>query len=139
MPATAPKDILFTLKAGTSAFKTVEALQKEFGVEKTRAGKTTLTKLQGRILLSAFLETLLNKASEETLNKLAQEAASATEESETSKTSEYFRAVYNARQVTNPTPKKAAEEMSVEELRAILAQKESAQKAGMQTKNVTKV
>jgi hypothetical protein len=139
MPSTAPKDIQFTLKAGTEAFKTVEALQKEFGVEKTRAGKTTVTKLQGRILLSAFLETLVNKASEETLVKLAEEASSTSDESGASKASEYLRAIYVARQATNPAPKKAAEDMSVEELRKLLAQKESAQKAGAQTKNVAKV
>ena len=66
MPTNAPKDIQYTFKAGTPAFKTVEVLQKRFGVEKTRAGKTTLTKLQGRIILSAFLDTILTRASEDT-------------------------------------------------------------------------
>ncbi len=138
MPATAAKDVQFTLKAGTDAFKTLEVLQKEFGVEKTRAGKTSITKLQGRILLAAFLDTLLNKASEETLNRLAQEASSSSEDTSTTKTSEYFLAIYKARQTNNPAGKKAAEDMTVEELRKVLAEKESAQKAVQQTKTTAK-
>jgi hypothetical protein len=138
MPSTAPKDIQFTLRAGTEAFKTVEALQKEFGVEKTRLGKTTITKLQGRILLAALLDTVLNKASEKTLDLLAKDASSSTEEATTTKADDYLRAVYKARHAANPAKKKPVEEMTIEELRKVLAEKESAEKAGNQAKNAAK-
>lgn len=139
MPTNAPKDIQFTLKAGTPAFKTVEVLQKEFGVEKTRAGKSTLTKLQGRIILSAFLDTILTKASEETLVRLANEVGTGGDVDNCAKASEFLLAVHGARQKANPTSKKSLEELSIEDIRALLARLEAAQGAGLQTRNITKV
>ena len=139
MPTNAPKDIQFTLKAGTAAFKTVEVLQKEFGVEKTRAGKTTLTKLQGRIILSAFLDSILTKASEETLVRLANEVGDVSGDDHGSKASDYLLAVHHARQKANPTSKKSVEDLSIQELRALLARLEAAQGAGAQTRNISKV
>jgi len=139
MPTNAPKDIQFTLKAGTPAFKTVEVLQKEFGVEKTRAGKTTLTKLQGRIILSALLDTILTRASEDTLVKLAEEVGDEKGEETGSKASDFLLAVHSARQQANPTSRKSVEDLSIQELRDLLTRLEAAQTAGAQTRNVSKV
>lgn len=139
MPTNAPKDIQFTLKADTPAFKTVEVLQKEFGVEKTRAGKTTLTKLQGRIILSAFLDSILTKASQDTLVKLAEEVGNGGGGDNHAKTSDFLLAVYDARQKVNPASKKAVSDLSIQELRELLAKLEADQQAGSNTRNVTKV
>jgi hypothetical protein len=139
MPTNAPKDIQYTLKAGTPAFKTVEVLQKRFGVEKTRAGKTTLTKLQGRIILSAFLDTILTRASEDTLIRLAEEIETTTSDDHASKASDFFLAVHDARQQALPTSKKSLEELSINELEAELARRKAAQEAASRTPTVTKV
>jgi len=139
MPTNAPKDIQFTLKAGTPAFKTVEVLQKEFGIEKTRAGKTTLTKLQGRIILSAFLDTILTRASEDTLFKLAEEVGEEKGDETGAKASEFLLAVYGARQKVNPASKKTVSDLSIQEVRELLARLEAAQQVGSNTRNVTKV
>jgi hypothetical protein len=137
MPA-APKDLEFTLAKNTDSYKVVSVLQEQFkSAEKIdKDGKVTAPrKLQGRLLIGAVVEAVFQHASPETLAALADEVKDKGEGDKKGKASEYIAAIAGARAAA-PAAKKSADELSVEELEAIIAKKKAAQAPGGKTKGV---
>jgi hypothetical protein len=141
MPAakkTVLKDIAFTLPKDTAPYKVVSVLQEQFkSPETVKEDGTTVAarKLQGRLLIGALLEAVTQYASPETLSKLAEDCKGKGEGDKKGKASEYIAAITSARAAA-PAAAMSAEELSVEELEAIIAKKKAAQAPGGKTKDV---
>lgn len=141
MPAakkTVQKDIAFTLPKNTAPYKVVSVLQEQFKTPETvKEDGTTVAsrKLQGRLVISALVEAVTQYASPETLERLAEDCKGKGEGDKKGKASEYIAAIITARAAA-PATAKSAEELSVEELEALLAQKKAAQAPGGKTKGV---
>ena len=136
MPTKVVKDVTYTLKAGTPAFRTLEALQTQFAVtKKNNDGKEVTTRLQGRVLLGAIVEAVLRYASEETLTALAEEAKDLGDDKNKGKATQYLQAVFAARAVKAATVKSVAD-ASIEELEAEIERKKAAMAPGAKTKDV---
>jgi hypothetical protein len=132
------KDIAFTLGKETAPYRVVSVLQERFKEpEKTNAeGKVVAPrKLQGRLLIGAVLEAVLQYASPATLEALANDVKDKGEGEKKGKASEYIAAIASARSVAPSTPS-AITSVSDEELKAELARREAAKAAGAKTKNV---
>jgi hypothetical protein len=140
MPAVT-KDIAFALKKGTTPFKVVSVLQEQFKTPPSvgEDGKTKeARKPQGRLVVGAVVEAVLEYASPQTLEALADDVKDKGEGEKKGKASEYIRAIFGARAAA-PAVKKSADELSVEELEAIIAKKKAAQAPGSKTKDVAPV
>lgn len=146
MPAAA-NDISFELKKGTAAYKVVSVLQEQFKTPaKTKEDGTTTTpkKLQGRLLIGAIVESVLQHASAETLAALSEEVKDKGEGDKKGKASEYIAAIASARPVatakagTKDYESMSDAELDAEEARiaAAKAKREVAKKPGGKTTGV---
>jgi len=134
------KDIAFTLGKDTAAYQVVSVLQEQFKEpEKTNAeGKVVAPrKLQGRLVLGAVLETVLQYASPATLEALANDVKDKGEGEKKGKASEYIAAIVGARSASIPSDTVSLESATPEQLRARLAALEAAQAPGNKTKGVS--
>ena len=121
------RDIDFTLSKTTTAHKVVSTLQERFKpAAKTGAGGKTVNprKPQGRQVIGLVLEAVLEHASPETLATLADEVKDKGEKEDKGRASEYIAAIASCRGSAQ-TPSKSANEMSIEELEALLAEKKA--------------
>lgn len=137
MPAAATA-IEFKLDPKSSAYKVVSVLQEQFKTPaKTKEDGTTTTpkKLQGRLLIGAIVESVLQHASAETLAALSEEVKDKGEGDKKGKASEYIAAIAGARAAA-PAASVTLEGATEEQLKARLAALEAAKKAGGKTKDV---
>lgn len=136
------KDIAFTLSKTTDSYRVVSVLQEMFKTpETTKDGKTTAArKLQGRLVIDAVLETVMQYASPATLEALASDAKNKGEGDKKGKASEFITAIIDARSVSvSPTTPKSVNDLTDEELEAEIARRAAAKAASPKMKNVAAI
>jgi len=146
MPAAATA-IEFKLEPKSNAYKVVSVLQEQFKTPaKTKEDGSTTTpkKLQGRLLIGAIVESVLQHASAETLAALSEEVKDKGEGDKKGAASKYIAAIAAARPVatakagTKDYDSMSDAELDAEEARlaAAKAKREAAKKPGGKTTGV---